>query len=201
MITNLAVRAAIPQDAAALDVFFAACDSRCYCRWFHFEGDKNDWLLRCATAPEENGAELRSCLAQGRDDALGVVAIDGEAIVGWMKVAPKPAVPLAYAQRYYRGLACLQGAHPDTFLLACALIHPAYRKRGLTDALVTGAIALAVSRGARFVEAFPRRLGAGSTGSRDEDLFTLPDGPLARSGFVQVGGEDPYPVLRLELAR
>lgn len=198
MITNLAVRTAIPQDAAALDVFFAACDSRCYCRWFHFAGDKNDWLMRCAMAPEENAAELKDGLAQGRDDALGVVAVLADTIVGWMKVTPKPAIPLAYAQRYYRGLACLQGGQPDTYLLACALIHPEYRKRGLTEQLVAGAVELAASRGARFVEAFPRRLGAGA---HDEDLFTLPDGPLARRGFVQVGGEDPYPVLRLEIAR
>ena len=33
----------------------SSCD--CYCRYWHFEGTKNEWLDRCSHRPEENAAE------------------------------------------------------------------------------------------------------------------------------------------------
>src|SRR5262245_14366923 len=93
------VRAEHGPELAAL---FARTGSPCFCRWWHFSGDKNAWLDRCANAPEENRAELLASLGSGRDDARGVVALthDGK-VVGWTKLAPAAAVKKLYEQRLY----------------------------------------------------------------------------------------------------
>ena len=76
-------------------------------------------------------------------------------------------------------------------------LHPNHRKRGVTHALVAGAIAHARSRGARFIEAFPR---VSSEPLQDEELWTGTASTLEKAGFVAVMAELPYPVYRLALA-
>ena len=47
----------VPLDEAtapAWQALFEASGSPCFCRYWHFEGKKNDWLARCALRPDEN---------------------------------------------------------------------------------------------------------------------------------------------------
>lgn len=187
-----------PLDADRLVALFEAAGSVCFCRWLSFEGDKNDWLLRCAEAPDRNRRELEEGLAIQADDTLGVVAVEGDSAIGWMKVAPALVTRKAYEQRFYRALPCLGGPRDGVFLIGCALVHPQSRRRGVATALVGAAVELARSRGARAIEALPRRPRGVS--ERDEELWTVPVAALAAHGLTVVGGEDPYPVLRLELS-
>jgi len=142
------VRAARPTDGAALALLFSASSCPCHCRYFHFDGDKNDWLARCADG-EINQRELDQALKSSSDEARGVVALDAERIVGWMKVAPAAAVAKAYAQRLYRGLPCFADDRTGVYLIGCALVHPEARKRGVATLLVQGAVLAATSWGAR----------------------------------------------------
>jgi len=117
------VRPITPADAAGLVALFEATGSPCYCRYLHFEGDKNDWLARCALEPGENERELRDGLARGAADTRGIVAEDDAGtIVGWAKLTPAASVPKAYAQRYYAGLAVLRERRDETLLLGCFLV-------------------------------------------------------------------------------
>ena len=52
----------------ALIALFEASYSTCFCRYWHFTGNKNEWLERGAFRPEENIAELRAAVGteQGR---------------------------------------------------------------------------------------------------------------------------------------
>ena len=72
---------------------------------------------------------------------------------------------------------------------------PVHRRQGVAVALVTAAIALARARGARAVEAFPRRGEA----LRDDEVFAGPFSVYERLGFAVVHDFAPYPVLRLSL--
>jgi GNAT superfamily N-acetyltransferase len=157
----------------------------------------NAWLERCATAPEQNRAELGAALASGSDEARGVVALAGDALVGWLKVAPAAAVKKAYDRKLYRGLPCFEGDREGVFLVGCALVHPAHRRRGVATALVAGAARIAKDRwGARALEALPRRPREPVS---DEELWTGPMGAFIGGGFVEVNAFEPYPVLRREL--
>jgi GNAT superfamily N-acetyltransferase len=193
----LRVEAAAGEHAAGLVALFEAAGSACYCRFWHFAGSNNAWLERCATAPADNREELTRALADGGDEARGVVALEGSKLVGWLKVAPAQVMTKAYDRRLYRGLPCFGGDRAGVFLVGCALVHPEHRRRGVATELVAGAVRLAPAWGARALEALPRRPREPVS---DEELWTGPLGAFAAAGFVEVSDFEPYPVLRRQLA-
>lgn len=195
---SIAIETAGPAHREALLDLFDRAGCPCFCRYFHFEGDKNAWLDRCFNAPGESRRELATALDTGSEEARGVVAIESGAgrAVGWLKVTPVTSVRKAYEQRFYRGLTCFGGDRTGVFLIGCALVDPAHRRSGLAGAMVAHAVAVARSWGARALEAFPRRPREPVT---DEELWTVPEGAFRGLGFVEVSATDPYPVLRCTL--
>jgi GNAT superfamily N-acetyltransferase len=198
MTSDIATATAGVEHRAGIEALFEAAGSRCYCRYFHFAGSNNEWLLRCAGDGDENRRELVDALAARSDEARGVVALAASVndVVGWLKVAPAPAVAKAYERRLYKGLPCFGGDRTGVFLIGCALVHPSYRKRGVATALVAGAVRLAPAWGARALEALPRRPKEPVS---DEELWTGPISAFAKNGFVEVHAFEPYPVLRRAL--
>ncbi|HEU4539321.1 MAG TPA: hypothetical protein VFS00_34610, partial [Polyangiaceae bacterium] len=72
---------------------FEACHCACFCRYWHFGGDKNAWLARTAHEPAVNRREFFGAVAARNDEARGLVAIDDAGdVVGWMKLAPAPSL-------------------------------------------------------------------------------------------------------------
>lgn len=193
----ITVVAVAPEHGDALARLFEADASPCYCRYWHFEGERNAWLERCAFSPEQNEAEMRQALAAGDPDSRGLVALtpDGE-VVGWMKLTPAGSMRKLYDQRLYRGLPCFEGDRTGVFTIGCFLVHPSFRRQGVARALLAKAIEVAPSWGARVLEAFPRRV---PEGAHDGDLMLGPHAIYLESGFRCVHEIGPYPVLRREL--
>lgn len=183
-----------PEHATSLGDLFVAAASPCFCRFWHFEGDDNAWQLRSATEPEKNRAELDEDLAAGR--SLGVVALEEDRVVGWLKLAPALAVPKMFARRLYRAEPWFQSERAGVFVIGCLLVHPERRRSGIARELVAAARDVARAAGARALEALPRRL---EPPVRDESLWNGPLSTLEAAGFVRVAGVDGYPVLRIEL--
>ena len=176
-----------------LDALFERVGSHCYCRYFHFEGDKNEWQARLAFAPEENRRELHAHTRQATP--TGVVAVTGNRVVGWMKLDAASALAKLYAQRPYRAVPGLGPDRAGVLVVGCFLIDPEWRRRGVATALLRRGIALARAAGAHSIEAFPRR----AEGVSDEQLFTGPLGLYLREGFSVAHEQSQYPVLRLPL--
>lgn len=192
------ISAAGPEHLGSLLALFEAASSPCYCRFFHFEGTNNAWLERCALRVDENKSDFSKALCEGHAEARGVVALTpdsrGEAmVIGWLKVAPLSVMGKAYERRLYKNLPCFEGDRTGVFTIGCALVHPAYRQRGVARALVGGAVEIAGVWGARALEAFPRRP---KDPVSDEELWTGPINAFAEHGFVEVNSFEPYPVLR-----
>jgi GNAT superfamily N-acetyltransferase len=190
-----------PTSAATFDglaALFEATGSACFCRYHHFSGDKNEWLERLAFSPETNRAELAACTAAGDDEASGVVAFDGptDRVIGYAKLSWAATVKKIYEQRYYRGLNVLQRDPSGVLTLGCFLVHPAFRRRGVTSALLARAKIEAERRGARCIEAFPR---VAREPLADEELWMGIVKSLDEAGFEAVMNEPPYPVYRLTL--
>lgn len=191
------VRPVSPSDGEGLAALFEGSHCPCYCRYWHFEGDKNAWLERAALGRDESRRELEEAIASGSDEGLGLVARLGDAVVGWLKLAPALSLKKPYEQRFYRALPCFGGDRAGVMLIGCMLVHPAHRKRGVAKSLLEGAIVAARARGASAIEALPRRPRESVS---DEELFMGPASTLLALGFEEVGGEGPYPVLRKQLA-
>jgi GNAT superfamily N-acetyltransferase len=200
--TDVAVRVPTHADAAGLVALFDACGCPCFCRFWHFEGDKNEWLARCYVEVGSNRRELEVELERTSPAAHGLVALatppagGAPHVVGWLKVAPAAAVEKAYQQRLYKGLPCFDGDRSGVFLLGCSLVHPDHRRRGVLRALVRAAVALAPTWGATALEALPRRAREPVS---PEELWVGPAQLFLDEGFVEVHPFEPYPVVRRDV--
>jgi GNAT superfamily N-acetyltransferase len=112
------------------------------------------WCLSYRLPSKENvalrgparGAKVAELLEQG---PLGVLAYDGAAVVGWAAVAPRAETAFARS----RTIPDLGGAH--IWSVWCIRVRPGHRGRGVSHALVAGAIAFAGSGGASAIEGYP----------------------------------------------
>lgn len=190
----ITARAAVADDLPALASLFEAAGCACFCRFWHFDGDKNAWLARMAFEPDTSRAELSAAIREGRDDGRGVVAVDGDLVVGWAKLAPSRSLTKLYAERYYRAL--VSAERDGVWAIGCVLVRPTHRRRRVTGALFAAAARVARESGAVTLEAFPRRV---SSEVADEELWRGTVGALEALGFVAALGDEAYPVMRLTL--
>ena len=192
---SLEVAAAQPEHTAALLSLFERTGTPCHCQYWHFSGDKNAWLDRLFHAPEQNRDAFIESLADSPAELRGVVALVGAKAVGWLKLCPAERVPKLYDQRLYRGLPALSGPREGVLTVGCLLVDEEFRRRGVARALVEQAVVLAESRGARCIEAFPRR----SDQAGPAELWTGPFSIFEQAGFKIVSDFAPYPVLRYDV--
>ena len=186
----------VPRLAAWASLFDAA-SSACFCRYWHFTGTKNDWLARCAMAPEANRAEGEEAVVAGDPAAGGLVAMDGDRAVGWMKIAPRATLPKLRRLPVYRARDL--GDDEGVFGIGCFLVDPAHRGRGVAHALLDAAPAHVRARGGRILEAYPRRT---AEPMHPEEAWMGPEALFLAHGFARFQGSggaadiEAYPVYR-----
>lgn len=196
--TELSVRWLDAEHADAWAALFARAESACFCRWWHFTGDKNAWLDRCANRPEENEAEARRALAAGDAGASALIAVTARRgapeVVGHMALAPRAALPKLRQRPVHKRLDL--GADEGIWSVGCVLVDPRWRGKGVARLLLRAGPDLVRARGGRALEGYPRR---SAEALRDDEVWMGPDGLFAAEGFVEIGGDGPYPVLRRTL--
>ena len=79
----------------------------------------------------------------------GVLAYDGDEVVGWAAVAPRADLPFA------RSTKIPHVDDQDAWSVWCVRVRPGHRGRGISHVLLEGAVAYAVQRGAPVVEGYP----------------------------------------------
>jgi len=191
--TPLSVRRVTASDADGLEGLFRSADCSCFCQYWGYAGDHRDWQLRLASAPDENARGLRAGLLEGR--LSGVLAEQGERVVGWSRLAPPRDLERLYQGRLYKGLPCFAGDRSGVFTVACLLVDPALRRRGIARALIAAQLELGLSLGARAIEAFPR----GASDVSDGEQWMGPSSVYRELGFELVHDFPPYPVFRKHL--
>jgi GNAT superfamily N-acetyltransferase len=85
----------------------------------------------------------------GRDVAPGVLAYDGDEVVGWAAVAPRAELPFERSRKI---------PHVDdlpVWSAWCVRVRPGHRGRGITLPLLEGAVRYAGENGAPAVEGYP----------------------------------------------
>jgi len=177
----------------ALAPLFEGCANRCHCRYWHFAGTKNEWLEKCAFRPEENAAELAAAIDAARDDGHGLVAVSDGKPVGWLKVAPRTAVPKLRNQGVYRRL---ELSDDGVWVVVCLLVAEEGRRKGVARALVGAVDGYVRRHGGHTVEALPR---VEERELHAEEAFAGPWTVYRDAGFEAVAGERPYAVFRKRL--
>lgn len=103
-------------------------------------------LNRSMVGPERGEFVRELC---GRDVSPGVLAYAGEQVVGWAAVAPRSELPFARSRKI---------PHVDdlpAWSVWCIRVRPGHRGRGISHALLEGAVAYARANGAPVVEGYP----------------------------------------------
>lgn len=115
----------------------------CWCLSWRLSSAENRSLV--AT---ERADKVRELVA--RDHAPGVLAYREGEVVGWAGIAPRTELhPIEHSRKI---------PHIDdlaVWCLWCIRVRPGYRKQGVTQALIEGAVGYAEEHGAPAVESYP----------------------------------------------
>lgn len=106
-----------------------------------------DWKTNRALVGPARGEYVRKLC--GRKVAPGVLAYDDAEVAGWAAVAPRAELPFARSTKI---------PHVDdlpVWSVWCIRVRPGYRRRGISHALLGGAVAYARSEGAPAIEGYP----------------------------------------------
>ncbi|BDV30407.1 GNAT family N-acetyltransferase [Microbacterium terricola] len=96
----------------------------------------------------ERGERVRRLMAD-EPHPIGVLAYDGDEVVGWAAVAPRADTHFATFRKI---------PHVDdlpVWSIWCFRVRPGHRKQGIMHALLEGAVAFAKEHGAPAVEGYP----------------------------------------------
>ena len=94
----------------------------------------------------ERGAKVAALLERG---PIGVLAYDGDVVVGWAAVAPRAQT--AYARS--RTIPWVDDL--DVWSVWCLRVRPGHRRKGISHPLLAGAVAFARDQGAPAIEGYP----------------------------------------------
>lgn len=180
-----------PALLGAWAALFEASGSACFCRWWHFEGTKNEWLARSFGEPARNREEQVALVEAGAPEASGLLALEDDVAVGWMKLAPRALLPKLRRQGAYRPLDL--GDDEGVWSVGCLLVRPDRRRRGVARSLVEAAPEHVRRWGGRAVEAYPHRV---THALHDEEAWMGPEGVFVTLGWQPVHDAAPYPVYR-----
>jgi GNAT superfamily N-acetyltransferase len=164
--------------------------SVCWCLSHRLDSKTNRELVGPA-----RGEHVRKLC--GRKVAPGVLAYEDDEAVGWAAVAPRSELPFARSRKI---------PHVDqlpVWSVWCVRVRPGHRGRGISHALLKGAVAYARSQRATAIEGYPV-----DTKGKKVDLTMAYVGTRSlfeRAGFTKAADSDsvsggfPRVVMRLDL--
>jgi GNAT superfamily N-acetyltransferase len=179
------------ENLGAWTALFEASGCACFCRWWHFEGNKNEWLARSFEEPWRNRDEQSQLVARDAPEGRGLLAMEGDEALGWMKLAPRTLLPKLRRQGAYRPLDL--GDDDGVWSIGCLLVRPDRRRHGVARELVEAASEHVRVWGGRFLEAYPHRV---AHALHDEEAWMGPERIFVTNGFLPVHDVAPYPVYR-----
>jgi GNAT superfamily N-acetyltransferase len=139
-----------------------------------------------------NRKRLRLLVSKGRRP--GVLAYLGRSPMGWCAVAPRGEYSVLARSKV---LAPVDEA--QVWSISCLFVSKAYRRRGLSVALLQAASEFAARRGAQAIEGYPVEPSMQKT----PDAFAWTGLPSAfrRAGFVEIARRSPSrPIMRKTLS-
>ena len=181
---SLTIRPLTPDLWPALKDLFGtlgACNG-CWCMYWRIGADYK------RRPREDNKADFQAVVERGPPP--GLLAFDGELAVGWCQLTPRDALP--FMNRVWR---LRRVDDTPVWSLSCLYVRKGRRRRGITAALIAGALDAARSAGAPALEAYPfdAALSPSATGTGYASTF-------ARLGFKTVARRaPPRPIMRYDL--
>jgi GNAT superfamily N-acetyltransferase len=128
----------------------------------------------------------------------GVIAYADATCVGWLQVGPRAHIPeWNNPRRASTPLPDAPAEDERNWAASCFFVRKGFRGKGVTAALLNGAIGFARDSGARLIEAAPMDNQAKRS---SEGLYVGPETVFLRAGFSEVARQKPgRPLMRLKL--
>ncbi len=183
---KLTIRPLTPDLWPALEDLFGknGASNGCWCMY---------WRIGSAYRKrprEKNKAAFREVVKRGPPP--GLLAFDGDVAVGWCQLAPRDALPWLDRARLLKRVDDV-----PVWSLSCFYVRKAYRKQGVTSALIVAALKAAKRAKAPALEAYPVDTDEPKSTS---NLFTGTASTFARAGFKTVARHMPHrPMMRHDL--
>lgn len=113
----------------------------CWCLSYRIPSKENTALVGPA-----RGKRVAELMADG---PVGVLAYDGDEVVGWAAVAPRAETAFARSRTIPRV------DELDVWSVWCIRVRPGHRGHGISHPLLAGAVAYARAQGAPAIEGYP----------------------------------------------
>lgn len=188
------VRELTPETLPLFKRLFEESHVACFCNYWHFEGNKNEWLEKCAFRAEENFAEQEARVRSGASASRGLLYIENDRALGWMKLVPLATIPKLRKLPVYKSIDL--GNEEATYGVGCFLVHPEHRGRGLARAMLQEASSFLRRWGGDCIAGFPRRT---SDRLYPEEVWQGPESLFLKGNFDILHDVAPYPVLKKTL--
>jgi GNAT superfamily N-acetyltransferase len=193
---SIEIRPLTPELFPALELMFGegGDPSWCWCMFFRTQGSDG--------GRQDRAANRQRLEALTNDGVLtpGLVAVDGEQVVGWVSLGPRDDF-----LRLERSRVMATVDDTPVWSAVCFVVSRSARGKGMMGILLEGAIAFARDSGATMLEAYPLDPGAGRLSSGD--AYSGVPSVFERAGFRTVATRTatatskPRRVMRLDLAR
>lgn len=147
----------------------------CWCMGFHAEGVGRE------TTSEGNRAAKEARVAAGAAHAALVFCVEDETCVGWCQFGTPEELPRIKRRKAYDAEPAVPVAD---WRITCFFVDKAWRRRGVADRALGGALSQIAALGGGRVESFPED----TTGRRASAawMFNASLGLFERHGFEQV---------------
>ncbi|MGN6742038.1 MAG: GNAT family N-acetyltransferase [Amnibacterium sp.] len=139
-------------DASTWDAFAALAERHngvwggCWCTWFHTMVAEKQWDA------DANRSLKERLVREGR--AHAALVLDGDRAVGWCEYGPPAELPNIYHRKEYEaGM-----VSPPDYRMTCFFVDRGYRRRGVSELALRGALDLIARAGGGVVEGYPQDL-------------------------------------------
>jgi ribosomal protein S18 acetylase RimI-like enzyme len=142
----------------------------CWCTWFHtFHAEK--------TFTADGNQALKKRLVK-EDQAHAALVFDGDEAVAWAQYGPPAELPNIHHRKEYEATL---DKRPD-YRITCIFVDKKYRRRGVTEAALRGAVDLIAKAGGGVVEGYPHD----NEGKKVSVLYNATRSLYERAGFSYV---------------
>jgi ribosomal protein S18 acetylase RimI-like enzyme len=148
----------------------------CWCYFYH-RSSPSPGPVGSAARREANRRDHRALLA--RHHAHGILVYDGGRAIGWCQFGRREDLPRIEQGRKYRALGAELG-EPPRWRITCFFVDRPYRRSGVAQIALRGALAAIRRRGGGIVEAYP------ATHGRAVAIWFGTERMFAREGFQRV---------------
>ncbi len=186
---TLTVRPLTPDLWPQLEELFGrvgACNG-CWCMY---------WRIGSVYAQrprEKNKAAFKAVVENGPPP--GLLAFDGDTVVGWAQVTPRSDLPRLDHGRFTKAV-----DDRPVWSLSCFYIRKGHRGKGVMTALIDAAAKHAKKAKAPALEAYPVKTGGAKKST--SGMYTGSASSFARAGFETVAAAAAHrPIMRLDLKK